>query len=336
MIKSLTPVSILVALLYAPPGLLEKYLRNNSTKIALLKKIRPWLKFLIGFGLARSLNRALNSLATNNWRISSSPPTQPWDWPHEIAVVTGGCSGIGLALVQGFTAKGVRVAVLDILEPPPAITSNSNAAYFKCDITSLQEVTETADAIRKALGGDPSILVNNAGIARFNSVLDVSENSLRQVLAVNLMSLWFTTKQFLPAMIKADKGHIVTVASLASYAPLPMSVEYGSTKAGALAFHEGLTCEIKHLHKAYGVKTTSVHPDFVRTAMTQPHADRIERSQKMLTVEDITRPVLAQIFSGRGGQLVLPASRNFVTGMRGWPNWIQEAFRDLYSKNAFE
>lgn len=327
-IKNLAPVSLLAALLYAPPGLLERYLRTDVSKITLHKLFRPILKILIGFGIARAINSALNSFATNNWRISSSPPTKPWDWPNEIAVVTGGCGDIGVALVRGLTDKGVKVAVVDIVDPPPAIQAISNAVYFKCDLTSSQDVAGMADAIRKTMGGNPSILVNNAGVGRLYSLLDVSEKTLREAFGVNLMALWFTTKQFLPAMIDADKGHIITVASLASFLPLVTSIHYSATKAGALAFHEGLTCEIKHVYKARGVKTTVVHPDFVSTAMTQPFADRLERSQKVLTVKDVSRPVLAQIFSGRGGQLVMPASKTFASGVRGWPNWIQEILRD--------
>lgn len=334
LVKNLAPVSLLAAILYTPPGPLERVLGGNATKITSHRLFRPILKVLIGLGIVRVLNRALNSLATNHWLISSSPPTKPWDWPNEIAVVTGGCGAIGQALTEGLTAKGVKVAVWDIVDPPPAIERNPNAVYFKCDVTSLPEVAKAADAVRKAFGGDPSILVNNAGIARLNSILDISEEKLREVVGVNLLALWFTTKQFLPAMIQANKGHIVTVASLASFVPLAMSMEYSATKAGALAFHEGLTGEIKYLYKARGVKTSVVHPDFVRTQMTEPFANVVERLQKFLTVEDISRPVLAQIFSGRGGQLILPAGKSIASAVRGWPSWAQEALRDVTTRNA--
>ncbi|KAI3396661.1 hypothetical protein diail_11838 [Diaporthe ilicicola] len=241
-VRAAAPVALLAALLYAPASLVERYMGADFAQNIFPRLVQPILKALIGLGIARTINRALNSLATNNWRVSSSPPAGIWNWPKEIAVVTGGCSGIGLALVEGLSARGVRVAVLDVNDPPPAVKSNPQVTYFRCDVTSLQQVVDTADAVRKTMGGDPTILVNNAGIARFNSVLDIPEQSLRQVLGVNLMALWFTTQQFLPAMINGNKGHIVTVASLASFIALPMSIEYSATKAGALAFHEGLTC----------------------------------------------------------------------------------------------
>lgn len=334
--KHLTPISLLAALLYAPPELLEQYLGRDFTQTAWPTIVKPIVQTLIGLGVARTLNAALNALATNNWRISSHPPDgKTWDWPNEIAVVTGGCGGIGLALVQGLTARGVRVAVLDVAPPPPELAANPNAVYFPCDVSaSLSGVAATADAVRTKMGGDPSILINNAGVAKTNSILEIAESDLRRVLGVNLLAMWFTVKQFLPAMVRRNKGHVVTVASLASYVALVDSVEYSATKAGALAFHEGLTSEIRNMYRAPGVVTTIVHPNFVRTAMTAPYAERIERSLKMLTIEDVTRPLLAQIFSGRGGQLVIPSHLTFLTGLRGWPNWVQEGFRDILGSDA--
>lgn len=333
-VKHLTPLSLLAALLFAPPELREQYLGAEFAQTTWPTIVKPIVQTLLGLGVLRTINTSLNALATNNWRISSNPPGKTWDWANEIAVVTGGCGGIGLALVDGLTAKGVRVAVLDLQDPPPAIESNSKAFFFKCDVTSLDAVAETAGAVRKQMGGDPSILINNAGVAKANTILDVPESGLRRVLGVNLMSMWFTTKHFLPAMIRNNKGHVVTVASLASFVALATSVEYSATKAGALAFHEGLGCEIKNIYKAPGIKTTVVHPNFVRTAMTVPYADRIERAQKMLTVEDISRPLLAQIFSGRGGQLVMPSHLTFLSSLRGWPHWMQELLRDAIGAHS--
>lgn len=331
-IKQLAPISLLAALLYAPPELLERYLGVGFAQTTWPSTIRPVVRALLGLGVARRLSASLSALATNNWRLSSSPPGKTWDWPSEIAVVTGGCGGIGLALVDGLTARGVRVAVLDVVdEAPAALRANPRARYFRCDVTSRDAVAAAADAVRREMGGDPTILVNNAGVARRHAIVDAPEADLRRVLGVNLLALWFTTQEFLPAMVRADKGHVVTVASLASFVALATSVEYSATKAGALAFHEGLVCELKHVHRAPGVVATVVHPNFVRTPMTEPYARLIEGGGggKMLTVADVARPVLAGIFSGRGGQLVVPGHLSFLTTLRGWPSWLQEGFRDL-------
>lgn len=331
-ITTITPIVLLVLLSFPSDEFQERYLGTRFIQGYTKWPILPIIKSILGFGVVRFVNLAMNSLAHNNWRISSSPPSKSWDWPNEIAVVTGGCGGIGMSLVEGLTAKGVRVAVLDVADPPPSLQTNERAFYFKCDITSFSAVAETADAIRKTLGGDPSILINNAGLARRNSILDAPEASLRKILSVNLLAMWFTTKAFLPAMIRENKGHVVTVASLASFFALSTSVEYSATKAGALAFHEGLACEIKNVYHAPGVITTIVHPDFVRTPMTEPFADVIEKTRKMMSVEDVSRPVLNQIFSGRGAQIVVPKNLTFLSSLRGWPSYLQEGLRDVMGK----
>lgn len=332
--KRLAPLAILGLLLYAPPSALEQYLGSETTWPTI---IQPLLKTLLGLGALRALNAGLNALAQNNWHLAS-PASSKWDWPQELAVVTGGCGGLGLSLVAGLTARGVRVAVLDIVAPEAIPTvlkeDTTRVQYFQCDITSLDAVKETAVLVRKKFDGqDPSILINNAGVANRNTILDVTEPALRRVLGVNLMAMWFTTQQFLPAMVRQNKGHIFTVASLASFVALPASIEYSATKAGALAFHEGLACEIKHLYKARGVVTSVVHPNFVKTPMTAPHAETIERAQKMLKVEDVTGPMLEQIFSGKGAQIVVPRHFTFLSGLRGWPSWIQEGLRDALGSN---
>lgn len=75
------------------------------------------LKWALALGLVKTTNRTLNHLALNNYRLRSS--AAQWRWDKEIAVVTGGCSGIGSLIVKRLTTKGVTVAILDIQQPPP-------------------------------------------------------------------------------------------------------------------------------------------------------------------------------------------------------------------------
>lgn len=324
-LKHVLPVSLVAALLYAPPTVLERFLDANPLKSKWADAFRPVLKALLVLGIVRSLNTALNAWAQNGWRATAHGG---WDWPNEIAVVTGGSQGIGRAIAEGLALRGVKVAILDVQEAPGDLRSNTNIAFFKCDVTSLAAVAEAGEAVVRTLG-HPTILVNNAGVANRASILEKSEESLRRVLGVNLMALWWTTKTFLPEMVRRNKGHVATVASLASFVSLPTSVEYSATKAGALSFHEGLTSEIRLLYKAPGIMTSVVHPNFVKTGMTDPFAAHIEaKTGKMLAVEDISRPVLAQIFARRGGQLIVPGHLSFLSGIRGWPSWLQEVFRD--------
>ena len=75
---------------------------------------------------------------------------------------------------------------------------------------------------------------------KWYTILDAPESYLRKLFDVNTISHWFTVQEFLPDMLKAKKGHIVTVCSMASFISLAKINAYSATKAAALAFHEGL------------------------------------------------------------------------------------------------
>lgn len=126
------------------------------------------LKWLTGLGIAKTVNRTLNQLALNSWRAKSEKAR--WNWNEEIAVVTGGCSGMGALLVQKLADKGVKVAVLDIQQLPSSLEGHSRVKLFECDVTDPAAVQKTAELVAASMG-QPSILVNNAGIAAAHTIL---------------------------------------------------------------------------------------------------------------------------------------------------------------------
>lgn len=83
------------------------------------------VKLLFGIGILRKVNNWLNRVATNGWRVRDDKAR--WDWSKEIAVVTGGCSGIGEVVVKGLVAREVRVVILDV-QPLPERLENSEAS----------------------------------------------------------------------------------------------------------------------------------------------------------------------------------------------------------------
>jgi all-trans-retinol dehydrogenase (NAD+) len=288
------------------------------------------LKWLIAIGLTKNINTQLNKLALNSWRLKSEKAR--WQWDKEIAVVTGGCSGIGALVVKRLVRKGVRVAVLDIQQLPSSIQGYANVKFFACDITDPSAVYSTADRIRATLGA-PSILINNAGIAGAHSILDTDDEWLKKIYGVNLLSNYYTVKAFLPSMITANKGHIVTVASTASFIGVGLMVDYCSTKAGVLSFHEGLNQELKHRYNAPSILTTSIHPNWVRTPLIKPFEKAIKAAgSPILETEDVADAIVAQIERCEGAQIFLPNSAARISWLRAIPNWVQESARGGVSK----
>ncbi|KAH8648592.1 hypothetical protein BX600DRAFT_555058 [Xylariales sp. PMI_506] len=323
----------LLALLTSVYGeeLLTKRLDLSSDIV--LQRARITLLVLFSFNALREVNNALNRWAMNNWHIAVH---SKWDWKEEIAVVTGGCSGIGEKLVDGLAERGVKVAVLDIQELPVALQNRDNVRFYRCDVTSSDSIAAAASSIRTDLG-HPSIVINNAGVLIPSTILETPEPILRKVFSINCFAHWSMAQEFLPRMIELNKGHVVTVASMSSFLTVPTCASYAATKAGILAFHEALTSELKHFHRAPGVLTTIVHPNVVYTPLIEKVVTNAnEKSPKMLKREDVANLILAQVWSGRGAQLVIPSTERHLSGLKAWPMWLQEIVRDAVGKGVAE
>lgn len=300
------------------------------TPTAELSTAKFILQILFVVGFIRYLNAALNGIAINSWRFSKG---SGWDWPSEVAVVTGGSSGIGKDMVKELVKLGVQVAVLDVQELPEDLQSIDLVHFYQCDVTSTASIASAADALRKQIG-HPTILINNAGVTQPTPILQLPESFLRKIMGVNLMSLWFTTQQFLPHMVEIDKGQVITIASMASFVALPNGADYAATKAGALAFHEALTAEIKHFYKCNNILTTVVHPNFVSTPLLKDVEEKLKAGGvKMLKSEAVAQQIIAQVESRRGGQLFIGAPA-VLSNFRGWPTWLQELVRGVLARGS--
>lgn len=220
------------------------------------------LTWLFGLSVVRNANSYLSELANNNFRLSSQK--SKWVWSKEIAVVTGASSGFGALFSRDLAAKGIHVAALDISDPPADFANNPKITFFKCDVTSSERVMEVAKEIQDTIG-HPSILINNAGVGQGHSMLTTPPGWLRKIFDVNLISHYYTIQAFMPNMIAQKKGHIITIASVASFVSPPGMVDYCVTKAGTLALHQGLAAELRSIHECPEINLTIVHPFWADT-----------------------------------------------------------------------
>lgn len=332
----LSPVvtgTLLYILTRGPPSLRNPLVRRFSSSVQIARLITS-LKWLFALGLGRQVNSLLSTWARNRWQWKSDKVA--WKWNEEVAVVTGGSNGIGALIAKGLAMKGIKVAVIDVQSLPQDMENWASISYFKCDITSPTEVQEAAGSIRSSLGV-PTILCNNAGIASAHTILDTSAEYLRKLFDVNLLSHFYLIQAFLPGMMEKKKGHIVSTASMASFVGVAGLVDYCATKAGVLALHEGLGQELKHRYNAPQIKTSVVHPIYVNTRLITSWRESLRTAKAtLLEPETVADAVVAQIVSGRSGQIVLPAWMGPAAGVRGWPDWLQEIVRDGTSKDVEE
>ena len=200
--------------------------------------------------------------------------------------------------------------------------------YYRCDVTSRDEIRQAGLAVRSDLGS-PTILINNAGIGNAYTILDIPTEALRKLFDINLISHWSTIQEFLPDMIAKKKGHVMSVASLASFVALAGAVDYSATKAALLALHEGLTQELKHRYKCPQIKTTIVHPNWTKSAITAHEAIKAGLKQagaSLLEPEDVADAMVKQIIAAKSGQIVLGPA--VAPKIRAFPMWLQEIIRD--------
>ena len=186
-------------------------------------------------------------------------------------LVTGGASGIGRAVALKMARLGANLVLWDINPDGLADVrdelhrvSGRQAQGYLCDVSDKQRVYATAAEVKNEVGV-VHILINSAGVVSGKRFLDCGDDQIQRTMAVNAMSLFWTAKAFLPEMIRAGTGHVVTIASAAGLIGVAGLADYCASKWATVGWDESLRKELKKA--APGVKTTIVCPYFVDTGM---------------------------------------------------------------------
>lgn len=128
-------------------------------------------------------------------------------------LITGGSTGIGKEMVEILSKQTGNIAVLDMAKPTYLA---NNVKFYECDITDPEMIAAVAKRVRADLG-HPTVIVNNAGIARGNTILNTTPDQFMLTYKVNVLGCHNILREFLPHIIKMNHGHIMTTASSASY-----------------------------------------------------------------------------------------------------------------------
>jgi all-trans-retinol dehydrogenase (NAD+) len=198
--------------------------------------------------------------------------------------------------------------------------------YYKCDITSPATISAVAAEIRKDVG-EPTILINNAGVARGKNILDATEKDVRFTFDVNTLAHYWMAKEFVPYMAKRDHGMVVTVASFAAYLSVPNMVDYAASKAAALAFHEGLTAELLTRYNAPRVRTVVINQGYTKTPLFQGYNNQAQFLLPSLEPETVAEEIVKKVLAGKSGQVIIPGAGGLLTLLRGFPHWYQVRLR---------
>ncbi|KAI1388926.1 NAD(P)-binding protein [Hypoxylon trugodes] len=184
------------------------------------------------------------------------------DLTEEVIVITGGASGLGLLIAEVYGMRGATVAVLDIADLES--TDARGITYYKCDVTDKAQIARVAQEIERDLG-TPTVLINNAAIVVGKKLLDMDVEEVERSLTTNLLSHFYTIKQFLPGMIRNDTGGtIVTLSSVIGHLGAAQLADYAAAKAGVTALHKSLAAELQEYPE---IKTILVTPGQLSTPL---------------------------------------------------------------------
>jgi 3-oxoacyl-[acyl-carrier protein] reductase len=186
--------------------------------------------------------------------------------PGLTAVVTGGASGIGAAIVRQMSRAGANVAVWDVRPPDDGRFDDldGKVEFVPCDVSDPGSVQRALLATESAIGPVDS-LINNAGVTRDHLMKDMTLDEWDTVLNVNLRGAFVTAKLVTPSMVERTTGTIVNISSLGGKVGTIGQANYCASKAGLV----GLTKSMAKEFARYKIRVNSIQPGLIDTPMTQ-------------------------------------------------------------------
>lgn len=200
----------------------------------------------------------------------------------KVAIVTGGATGLGLAMTKCLIAAGAKVVVAssspaekyaEVLAP-----LGDKAVYAQFDVTKADEAQAFVDKV-VAEHGHVDILVNNAGVHCKKPIEEMEVEDFTRVLNVHLVGAFALSKAVVPHMRARKSGNIIFIASMTSYVGQPYVIGYSAAKSGVLGMIRDLAAEVG----LDGIRVNGIAPGWIDTPMLHQAVDNdIPRQQKIL------------------------------------------------------
>ena len=183
------------------------------------------------------------------------------------AIVTGGGSGIGLAIAVRLAEDGLAVAIFDrngeaaTAAAERIASTGRGAAGFEVDVTDRGQIDRGVAEVRERLGR-PTVLVNSAGLDGFDPFLSITAEKWQRILAVNLTGTFDCCQAVVPDMIEAGWGRIVNISSSSAHSGQPLMTHYVAAKAGVIGFTKALALDsVQGNHGEHHPPGVHRHPD---------------------------------------------------------------------------
>jgi NAD(P)-dependent dehydrogenase (short-subunit alcohol dehydrogenase family) len=199
----------------------------------------------------------------------------------KVALITGGANGVGAEVASRLHAKGAKLVLTDLdegkLKEVAAALGEEGVLTVVADVRDLSAMQAAVDQGVERFGGI-DIVMANAGIATYGSVLNVDPEAFKTLLDVNVLGVFHTVRAALPSVIDR-RGYVLIVSSLAAYAAAPGMAPYNAAKAGVEHFANALRLEVAH----HGVDVGSAHMSWIDTPLVRESKKDLSTFNEMLS-----------------------------------------------------
>jgi gluconate 5-dehydrogenase len=245
---------------------------------------------------------------------SSDPSRSPFRLDGEVALITGGGTGLGLGMARTFVASGARVVLTgrreDELKKAVAALGAS-AGYVRHDVTEPDKAGLLVDAATRVAGAPPGILINNAGVHLKKPAVETSAAEFLAVLNTHVIGAHVLTQAVLPGMIRRRHGSVIFIASMAALFGVPKVIAYAAAKSAYVGMVRTLAAEVS----AENVRVNAIAPGWIDSdMMRQALAGDPARRDKILARTPMGRFGDADDIGYAAVYLCSPAAK-FVTGV---------------------
>ncbi|WRT65434.1 uncharacterized protein IL334_002377 [Kwoniella shivajii] len=257
------------------------------------------------------------------------------NWDEQIVLITGGGSGIGALLAETLAMRNVSVVVLT-KDPPKIQTENTNIYTYICDVSDYKNVQTIAAKVREEVG-DPTIIINNAGVVKGKLLLDLTEQDVRDTFGSNALAHFWILKEYLPAILKRGKGHIVTVSSVMGIVGAAQMTDYCASKAALISLNQSLRFELDNRYKTPLIRTTLILPSFIQTELFSktifPNSYLFKFFCPPLQPNQIVKSIVHSLDENVSSTIRLPfytnAARFLGEGFGFIPCWLRDTIQHI-------
>lgn len=212
------------------------------------------------------------------------------------ALVTGGAKGLGKAIAVALAKEGVHVAITGRNETALKQTTDelktlgTQVTYAVFDVSDNEAVQQGINNLNETFGNF-DILINNAGISSFSSVMEMDVHDWTEIINVNLLGTYFVTKAVLPQLIEKNQGDIVMVSSTAGLNGAATTSAYSASKFGVIGFADSLMREVRKNN----IRVCTLMPSTIASDMSKDLGLTDGDPEKVLQPEDFAELIIANL-----------------------------------------